>query len=370
MQAFSYITNVIPVQVTYGGTTATGFVDTGNPFIELDPTVFTSAASLSSNGQDVPSLVVGGSTTVTNAYVIPTNEGLSSPDPAFPLAANLGCAGICGFVATFNYRDVVFGLGSTAGTPPSDLAAETVLPFSFEGGSVDDGITVPRSRIVVTVSLEGNNYEMILDSGASTVALSAAAYNTLTADGRAQVSGGSVETTSGVSTSMLSRAKSITVGGVEVDSVVVTYDPSFASTQLAAISTDVGRTIDGSLGGTYLHDFYVTVDYAASQVHLARYQDLSFAVDPAEQIGLSLEASDGGYAVAAVSAAAAAQGVSVNDVVTAINGVQIADLAAAQIAVLEHGAVGASKQVVFGSAATLAGQTVSMVVEEQLPLSQ
>jgi hypothetical protein len=367
-QAFSYLYNLIPTQVSEGGGSGTGYVDTGDPWVLLDPATFASVASLPANGAAVSSITIGGQDE-SNVYVVPTDEGLTSPDPSFPFVSNVGCTGICGYVATLNYRDALFGLGSAAPSPPSGLEPETVFPFSFEGGSVIMGVTVPRSRIVVTVSLEGNDYSMVLDSGATTVTVSQAAFTALTADGRAVLQGGMVETTSGESTSSLARAAKIVVGGVEVDSVVVAHDSSFDD-NLQSISTDVGHTIDGSLGGTYLHDFYVTIDYPAKEVHLARYSNLGFAVDPAERIGIDIEQNaDGNYVVAALTNTAAAQGINVDDQVLSISGVSLAPLDASQVAVLQYGLVGAKLSVSFGTAssAAVSGSTLPVVVEELLP---
>ena len=50
-QAFSYLTNLIPVDVTAGGTKGPGFVDTGNPFVLLDPGVFSAASGLGAHPQ-------------------------------------------------------------------------------------------------------------------------------------------------------------------------------------------------------------------------------------------------------------------------------------------------------------------------------
>jgi hypothetical protein len=241
------------------------------------------------------------------------------------------------------------------------------VAFSFLGGGVVDGVTIPRSRIVVNVSLEGNQYAMILDTGATSVTVSQAAFTALTADGRTQIMTGGVETTSGVSTTSLARAASIAVGGVTVDSVVVAHDTSF-DTNLAAVSMDAGQTIDGSLGGDFLHDFFVTVDYAASTVHLARYSDLSFAVDEAEEIGIALEAEGNGYVVSGVSTTAGAQGITVGDTVESIDDVDLAGLSLAQATLLLYGKVGSTKVVKFGAAQQVANQTLTVVVEEFLPL--
>jgi hypothetical protein len=364
-QAFSYLTNLIPVGVTVDGATGNAFVDTGNPLVLLDPLTFPGVVNLPTNGGLVPSITVG-TRNLSNVYTLPSNAGLTSPDPAFPLGGNIGCTAICSLVASFNYRDVTFALGPTAPAPPSGLEPATTLGFSFLGGGVDDGVTIPKSRIVVMVSLEGNDYAMILDTGASSVTVSQAAFTALTADGRTQIQTGGVETTSGVSTTSLARAASVGLGGAEVDSVVVAHDPSFDS-NLAAISMDAGQTIDGSLGGDFLHDFYVTVDYVASTLHLARYSDLGFAVDQAEALGIALETDGNDYAVSAVSTAAGAQGISVGDAVTSIDDVDLSGLALSQATLLLYGKVGSTKVVTFGAAQQVANETVTMVVEEFLP---
>jgi len=364
-QAFSYLTNLIPVDVTISGETGNAFVDTGNPLVLLDPLTFPSIVSLPQTGGPVSSMTVG-TRSLRNVYALPSNAGLTSPDPAFPLGGNIGCTAICSLVASFNYRDVTFALGPTAPAPPSGLEPAISLGFSFLGGGVDDGVTIPKSRIVVMVSLEGNDYAMILDTGASSVTVSQAAFTALTADGRTQIQTSGVETTSGVSTTSLARAASVGVGGAEVDSVVVAHDPAF-DTNLAAISMDAGQTIDGSLGGDFLHDFYVTVDYAASTVQLARYSDLGFAVDQAESLGIALTAEGNDYAVSAVSTAASAQGIDAGDTVTSIDGVDLSGLTLSQATLLLYGKVGSTKIVKFGAAQQVANETLTMVVEEFLP---
>ncbi len=365
-QAFSYLTNLIPVDVTAGSTTGPGFVDTGNPFVLLDPAVFSAASGLAANGGTVPSMTIG-TQAVSDVYVVPTANGLTSPDPAFPLTANVGCTGICSFVAAFDYKGAAFALGASAPTPPAGLEPELTLPFLFEGGSVISGVTVPRSRVVVPVSLEGTMYSMIVDTGASLTTVSQAAFTALTADGRTQLMTAGIETTSGTSTASITRAASVAVGSATVDSVIISHDTSF-DTNLAAISTDVGHTIDGSLGGTFLHDFFVTIDYPKTTLHLARYTDLSFAIDQAEAIGIELNQQGQTYSVSAVSPKAAGMGIAVGDVVTSIDGVELAGLALAQANLTLYGKVGSTKSVTFGEATSVANQTLALTVEEFLPL--
>jgi hypothetical protein len=160
------------------------------------------------------------------------------------------------------------------------------------------------------------------------------------------------------------------VGGVELDDVVVAQADAFDA-KLQSLSTDAGETIDGSLGGTFLHAFYVTIDYAGSKVHFAPYNDPSWAIDPAHSIGaqIGLDA-DRNFAVIAVTPAASAQGIAIGDLVTAIDGKSLsADLAFQALASV-YGAVGDSKTVTFGQAASaaVATKTLTLVVEEWLPL--
>ncbi len=357
-KAFSRATNLIPVDVSVGGASGLGIVDTGNPLVLLDPSTFGSVAGLPQNGGNVSSISLG-SQTAKNVYVLPTNAGLTSPDPQLPLSANVGYAAIGSYVATFNYRDVTFGLGTVAPPPPAGLEPETVLDFAFEGGETLDGVQIPRSRIVVTVALEGTDYRMIVDTGASYLTVSGAAFTALTSDGRAQIDGGTAETTAGASTSSLARAKSVTVGGVAVDSVVVAYDSSF-DTNLGAIGTDAGETIDGSLGGTYLHDFYVTIDYPAKKLHLARYSNTTFAIDPGHRIGVDLALSGSSYVVGATSGDAASKGIAIGDTLVSIDGVSLDGLSVSEAAALLFGSVGSTKSV------KLASKTVAVAVEELL----
>ena len=151
--------------------------------------------------------------------------------------------------------------------------------------------------------------------------------------------------------------------------VVIAHDTSFDS-NLANVSDDAGETIDGSLGGTFLHNFYVTVDYPSKKLHLAPYTDLSFAIDPAELIGITLGTlAGGGYGVATVSADASAVGVELDDEIVAIDGQTLSSLSVYEVAALLYGQVGTTKQVTFGGAVTLSNQTITLPVENQLPLN-
>ena len=366
--AFSRLTNAIPTEIAADGSTAYGVVDTGNPWVLLDPAAFPTAAKLPASGGPLDTITAGGFT-ATKPYVISTSTGDVSGDATLTLRGNLGCSVLCGQVAAFDYRAVTFALGDTAPAgAPADLGATLSVPFTLAGGGNDDGVPIPASRVVVPVVIEGTTFSMIVDTGASDVVLSADAYDSIVADGRVQTDGGMSQTTTGTSDSSITRVRTIVVGDATVDRPVIGHDASFDA-NIAEVSADVGHTIDGSLGGTFLRNYYVTVDYPKQTVNLAPYPDTSFLLDQGEMIGIAVQLVDGGYLVSEVSTAAAEAGASVGDVVLAIDSQELASRSPLQVATLFYGPVGASKMVTFGEAATLENQTIALQVEEMLPLA-
>jgi hypothetical protein len=366
--AFTRVTNLLTVPVDVEGTTALLFVDTGSPIVLLSPTRFPQAPAIGS----VSTLSVE-SDDVANLQVVTSSVVPPSPDPSVPVGGVLGCTVFCTSVMSFNYRDAIFTIGSP--TPPSGLKPETVIGFSFKGGSTvqvgSTPVAIPRSRIVVSVDIEGTAHKMIVDSGATAVTVNQALFAEITEDGRAEVSGGSLTSTLGMSTTTLTRTKTLGIAGAQAERVVVAYDSSF-DTNLSAVSTDAGETIEGSLGGTFLENFYVTVDYPNRKVHFAPYTDTSFILDPGATLGFALTLSGSTYSVAEVfsGTAAATKGVGVGDVIVAIDGQTLASLTLSKVAVLAGGKVGSTKSVQFGAAETLADKTLSFTMTDLLPLPQ
>jgi hypothetical protein len=365
LQAFSRLTNAIPAEVEVDGATNYGVIDTGNPWALLDPAAFPAASSLSTNGGTLDAITTGGKT-IDKPFSFGTTAGNVTVGSGFTLHGNLGCSVLCGQVASFDYRAVSFVLGGSS--PPSDVAAPVSIDFALSGGGTTDGIVLPPSRLVVPVTIEGATLMMIVDTGATDITISASAYGAIVADGRTQIDGGMSQTTSGTSDSSITRVASAIVGGVKVDRPVVAHDSSFDA-NLADVSSDVGTTIDGSLGGTFLRNFFVTVDYPSQTMDLAAYPDLSFTIDQGEMVGVLLAIdTTGAYRVSQVSATAAALGVTVGDTVTAIDGQDLSTVSHLQIATFLYGHMGATKTFSFSTAASLSNQNIAVPVEEMLPL--
>ena len=365
----------------------------GNPFADLDPSYFPSLTGLPDVGGTVPSIALNGEPTL-NAFVIGGSALDVGIDPTLLVYGNVGCSTLCGHVPSFNYRDGIFTLD--AGAPPAGLGPEIVVPFTLEGGDLVQSGQSVASRVIVTVDLEGNPYEMMLDTGATNITVSQAAFDALTADGRVTIDRSSraaatvggrrdgdvrrarvndrvtidgVEgTVDGTSTSKLTRAATVGTGGVVATGPVIVHDSSFDMI-LANISTDVGHTIDGSLGGTFLENFYVTIDYANGMVHFAPYNDPSFILDQGRTIGITLDApQDGGFPVLSVTGDAATKGIEIGDLVIRIDDVDFSTAGYFEAVETIYGAVGTTKMVTFGNAAQVSHMTVPLVVDEALPL--
>jgi hypothetical protein len=367
IHAFTRVSNVLLVQVDVAGTTGLLGVDTGDPYVLLNPMPFSSAPSVGS----VSTLTVE-SDNLRNVPVITSSQSPTGPDPSVPLGGLLGCTVLCNSVVSFNYRDTVFTIGSSAA--PSGLMPEIKTPFSLKGGGKvqvnGTSVTLPKSRIVVNVDIEGSKHTLLVDTGATDVILAQALYSAITKDGRTQLSGGTVDTTSGMSTASFTRVKTISLGGTTANGVVVAHDVSF-DTNLADVSSDAGETIEGSLGGTFLQNYFVTIDYPGGELHLARYTDTSFILDPGQIVGFAVAgSSSGGYVVGKVFAGtdAASKGVTVGDDLVAIAGQTLSGMSPSEVSVLLGGKVGSTKTVQFGSAQTLGNQTVTLKVDELLPL--
>lgn len=366
IEAFTRATNLFLVPTTIVGTTGLLGVDSGDPFLLLSPATYSTPATATET------LTID-SKNYDDITVVTSSESPVSPDDAVPIGGLLGCPILCNNLVSFDYRDAVFTIGSTPSI--DDVSSDIQLPFAFEGGGTNvevDGTTValPQSRVVVDVDIEGTSYRMIVDTGASEVSVDADTYAAITADGRAQLTSGGVETTSGVSSASYTRTKTMSLGAATATGVVVLHDTSF-DTNLATLSTDAGETIHGSLGGSFLTHFYLSIDYPNRTVHLAPYQDQSFIFDTAEIMGIGLGVQlSTGWSVGQVlqGSDAANKGVQAGDIMVAIDGTPLAALTLTQVEVMLGGAVGSTKSVQFGSAATLANQTVSIAVDELLPL--
>lgn len=373
-------------------------VDTGSPVVLIDPTLFntpppTTDAQIATK-VDLGLLDASGAPVVIikRAPVLQVSNAMMD---------GLGFGGILGgsvmhqFSVQLDYSAPMmegFCLGCTAGGR-TDVLPDNVVPFTLKGGGNaavtlgtdsmgnpinSPAVNIPPTRIVVTVAIDGASHTCIVDSGATEVSLRSTVYDALIADGRAQLSGGiAIMTIAGASGAAVSRAKTITVGGATVANppvmTIMSGDPSKPDPLLSNISQEIGTTIDCLLGGSFLRNFLVTIDYPGGKLHLEPYATAPIP-DEFRRVGftIGLDPTATHFVVASVypGTDAANQGIMVDDEVVSIDGTSLVSVqfvgAADQ---LLDGPIGATKAITFGTTRSPSngGKTLTVSVDDLIP---
>ncbi len=276
-----------------------------------------------------------------------------------------------------------FCLGCSSG-PRDDVASPgTAVSFTLRGGgrgpvpltsTVKPYVTIPPTRIPVTVDIDGTSYPFILDTGASEVSVRNSVFDALTADGRSKLMGFPITTVMGDAGASVTRAQTVSVGGESVANVPVMTLPGDVLLDDIGRELDAsGRThVDGLLGGSFLRNFLVTVDYPNGKLHLQRYTTQTWH-DEFQRVGVGLAQTPPGskhsYAVGNIYAGtdAAKKGLRVGDQIWTVDGTALDDLDPISADVLLDGTVGTSKTLVIAASDNAAPNTVEVLVDELIP---
>jgi len=238
-------------------------------------------------------------------------------------------------------------------------------------GRLDNGEVVAfvATRIPVDVMVEGVSHPFVLDTGASETTVRASLFDTITADGRAQLTGLPIMTVAGSSTATVTRVRTLTAAGATVSNPVVM---TIGDTLLDGLAMEVDHPVDGLLGGNFLREFMVTVDYPQGVLQLQRYTTPPIA-DEFKRVGVELGLGNGAhrYVVARLypNTDAAAKHLSVGDEIVSIDGQALDSLDSVAADDLLNGTVGTSKTLVLGNAnaAGLANVSVAVLVDDLVP---
>jgi hypothetical protein len=373
-------------------------VDTGSPVVLIDPTLFNTPPP--TTDAEIPTKVDLGLLDASgNPVVIIEKAPVLQVSNA--MMDGLGFGGILGgsvmhqFSVQLDYSAPMmagFCLGCTAGGR-TDVLGDNVVPFTLKGGGSSPvtlgtdsqgnpinspTVNIPPTRIPVTVTIDGAAHSCIVDSGATEVSLRSTVYDALIADGRAELSGGiAIMTIAGASGAAVTRAKTIAVGTAAAADVpvmtIMSGDPSHPDPLLSNISQEIGTPIDCLLGGSFLRNFLVTIDYPGGRLHLEPYATPPIP-DEFRRVGftLGLDVTATHFVVASVypNTDAASQGISVGDEVAAIDGTNLASVQLVDAAdQLLDGVPGTTKMITFGTTkkAANSGQALVVRVDDLIP---
>ena len=344
-------------------------VDTGSPVTLVNPGEFP-GASLPQQAQVVVDIGIG-PVTVDHVPALQLAGGMMD---LLRLAGILGGNVLRDFSTSFDYRGRQFWLG--AGATIADVAVPGAsVPFNLEGGglarlSPQQTIVLAATRVSVTVDLEGVKHPFIVDSGASEMTVRSSVFQALTSDGRVAVGGFPVSTATGSMSATITRTRSVTVAGETVTNVATLNLGD--DTLLDNLEMEVKHPLDGLLGGTFLREFLVTIDYPGRTLHLQRYATRAHIVDELQRVGVSLgELTGVGYAIFSVYPAtgAARAGIVAGDQLVGVDGHSLANLDSIAADQLLLGTPGTSHRLAFGnaSAPTLTGAEVDVPVDDIVP---
>jgi hypothetical protein len=342
-------------------------IDSGAPLTILDPARFL-PAKIDNGSGTVDSLTVGG---LTVEDVPELGLALFGERPGFVPAGILGANVACQFATVLDYRGAEARLAAGPPTDVTDAALPgTRVPVALQGGGSGtlDGtqFSFPATRISLTVDIEGKQRTLILDTGSSYMVLRDALWYDLASDARPTLAGVPILSASGPVTGKLTRAKTVTLAGETVMSPPVL---DIGDDLLDGFQTEVGHPVDGLLGGAFLREFLVTIDYPHDGLFLARYSSEDH-IDPDEfhQVGIALDATpaNSGHAfrVAAVfpNTDAAKVGILPGMVLVSVDGKMLDTLGLDEAEKLLHGPVGTVHDVETTSGG------FSVKVDDLLPL--
>src|SRR5262249_44885119 len=146
--------------------------------------------------------------------------------------------------------------------------------------------TVPRSRIIVSVEVEGTALRLLLDTGASLLSLAPDVFSAIVSDGRRTLET-KVTTVSGTSTATAARVSSVTALDQTTTSTLILTSNAIAPL-LEQLQNEVGEPIDGLLGHSFLREFFTVIDYPNGRLSLHRFANRDYVLDDFRRVGFTL----------------------------------------------------------------------------------
>lgn len=259
-----------------------------------------------------------------------------------------------------------------------DYQASSVYPLQIWDDALDFGdvgdfdavpFTLSEGVILASATFEDlpDPVTVIVDTGTTSAVISESLMSSIGADtdGRTLLVGSGAVSGSSTTDTTILRIRSMALGEVRSEEMwaSVLDDRVFAS-----IGRRLHAEVSAIVGGSFLRETVVGLDYGASTLRLAHAGDLSWITDEFRSAGLEIIQEDEGYFVYTVfrDSDAEAQGVTVGDTLLAVDGIPAAELSHADVIDHLRGEPGTSLTL------TLSGEAgereVSVLREDLLPL--
>jgi predicted aspartyl protease len=359
--------NVLRVMASINGSKERALVvDTGAAITAVDPAAFADASftsgqatTLAASGitfKNVPAVSVS---ICGNACTDTTIDGL--------FGANI----LRQFVVSFDYQAPSVTLGASPLPSYVDPNGD-VVPFALEGGgrgTIQGSSTVldvPATRIALDVTVDGVVRHFVVDTGASYILLRPSIFTSIIADGRKTLTV-SDQTVSGTAQGQIARTRTVSVGGALIEGVPLQTVPEAF---IDGLQSEVGHPLDGLLGGSFLREFLVEIDYPARNITFRRYTDEDSRGDEFRRVGITLASSGGAYSVSkALSGTDAAKNAPSGFIgarVISIDAIPLAGNDDEQVDRMLRGNVGDTRAIVYAVGGTT--KTITLAVDDVLAL--
>lgn len=242
------------------------------------------------------------------------------------------------WAVTIDYRGARAWLGDVDVSFDLEAGAAVRVPIELGGGGtlgvpgcggVCEEVTVPPLRVVVPVTIGGEDVWAIVDTGSPVTILENRLY----------------EAVRGPSERIGVSSRTARVARASFGAAVVEDAPIMAIPEVElwdGLSAEVGRPIRALVGGSFLRRFVTTIDYPRRELVLAPYRSTDhIAADEHVGVGFRVERVGDGWRVSDVyrGSDAEARGVTLGHAVEVIAGVSVARLGRAELDALLGGLV-------------------------------
>ncbi len=233
-------------------------------------------------------------------------------------------------------RQVVYHLDDWG--DEADFGPEVAGPFSALAFDLN-----PAKIIVISARFEDMDEEVdvILDTGTSSTVISQSLVDALGAedDGRTVLRGSKSVSPLGEMDTPIIRLRSLGIGDRESVHTWATIHPD---SYFALIGRVIGVEVEAIVGGGFLREFLVGIDYEAATLYLAPYTTLDHIEDEFQMVGIEVIAGDAGFEVYTVfeESDAEAQGIAVGDLLLELDGAPAVDMTPAEVVETLRGEVG------------------------------